>query len=123
MRYSHEDLEIFRAVIQKKIEAAREIWQEQKDTLAQVGSNDTVDTQWQNKRMEDAPTYEFKREATIIATTQERLIHDLEQALERIRLGTYGICITTGKLIPKERLMLVPHTMFITKAKRENEKE
>jgi len=35
----------------------------------------------------------------------------------RINNGTYGICKTTGKLIPKERLKLVPHTTQTVEAK------
>lgn len=38
-----------------------------------------------------------------------KFIRNLEMALVRIENKTYGICKTTGKLIPKERLMKVPH--------------
>jgi RNA polymerase-binding transcription factor DksA len=41
----------------------------------------------------------------------------LEAALVRIQNKTYGICKTTGKLIPKERLRLVPHTTQTVEAK------
>lgn len=32
----------------------------------------------------------------------------IQAALKRIEKGTYGVCIKTGKKIPKARLMLVP---------------
>jgi DnaK suppressor protein len=41
----------------------------------------------------------------------------LENALIRIKNGSYGVCIDTGKLIPKERLRLVPHTQHTIEAK------
>jgi RNA polymerase-binding transcription factor DksA len=41
----------------------------------------------------------------------------LENALIRIKNGTYGICVDTGKLIAKDRLKAVPHTMHSIEAK------
>lgn len=38
-----------------------------------------------------------------------KFIQHLQAALVRIENKTYGICRETGKLIPKERLMAVPH--------------
>jgi len=35
----------------------------------------------------------------------------------RIENKTYGICRETGKLIPKERLMAVPHATLSIEAK------
>ena len=35
----------------------------------------------------------------------------------RIENKTYGICRVTGKLIPKERLMAVPHTTLSVEGK------
>ena len=36
----------------------------------------------------------------------------IDSALERIRLGRYGICISCGKEIPKERLEVLPYTVM-----------
>ena len=48
---------------------------------------------------------------------QMKFIRNLEMALVRIENKTYGICKTTGKLIPKERLMKVPHATECIEAK------
>jgi RNA polymerase-binding transcription factor DksA len=42
---------------------------------------------------------------------------NLEAAMVRIQNKTYGICKTSGKLIPKERLRAVPHTTQTIEAK------
>ena len=42
---------------------------------------------------------------------------NLEMALVRIENKTYGICKITGKLIPKERLLRVPHATECIEAK------
>lgn len=38
----------------------------------------------------------------------KKRLHLIIAALKRIEKGTYGVCIKTGKNIPKARLMLVP---------------
>jgi RNA polymerase-binding transcription factor DksA len=52
-----------------------------------------------------------------LAAHQLKFIRNLEMALVRIENKTYGICKTTGKLIPKERLMKVPHATECIEAK------
>ncbi len=46
-----------------------------------------------------------------------KFIQHLQAALVRIENKTYGICRETGKLIPKERLMAVPHATLSVEAK------
>ena len=36
-------------------------------------------------------------------------IQEIDAALERIKKDTYGICVASGLLIPKERLEAIPH--------------
>ncbi|MEX0884678.1 MAG: TraR/DksA C4-type zinc finger protein, partial [Cyclobacteriaceae bacterium] len=52
-----------------------------------------------------------------LAARQQKFIVNLENALRRIKNGTYGVCVDTGKLISKERLRAVPHTMHSIEAK------
>ena len=44
-------------------------------------------------------------------------IKKLQTALVRIENKTYGVCRVTGKLIPKGRLMAVPHTTLSVEGK------
>lgn len=39
-------------------------------------------------------------------------IQMIDSALERIRLGRYGICISCGKEIPEGRLEILPYTVM-----------
>ncbi|MBI3839943.1 MAG: TraR/DksA C4-type zinc finger protein [Planctomycetia bacterium] len=45
-----------------------------------------------------------------IAQNEERMLEDVEAALERIEDGTYGNCQNCGREIPKRRLQALPHT-------------
>ena len=58
-----------------------------------------------------------KEENGKLAARQRKFIESLENALIRIENKTYGICRVTGKLIPKERLRLVPHATLSIEAK------
>ena len=55
------------------------------------------------------------------STEQDTLI-EVDAAIERIELGTYGTCELTGKPIPAERLAAVPWTRFIVEAQALTEK-
>jgi RNA polymerase-binding transcription factor DksA len=39
-------------------------------------------------------------------------LHEIEAALERLRLGTYGVCEATGEPIAEDRLRAIPWTRF-----------
>ena len=117
-RYSDEELEEFRAIIMEKLEAARAEYNTLRDVVMHNGSNDIEDTAPTFKTVEDDGAYQrSKEEASQLAQHQYKFIKNLEAALVRIENKTYGICRVTGKLIPKERLRLVPHATLTVEAK------
>ena len=69
------------------------------------------------KTLEDGADTAEKEQLSQLAARQQKFINNLENALIRIKNGTYGICVDTGKLISKERLRAVPHTMHSIEAK------
>ena len=83
-----------------------------------TSSNDIEDTSPSFKTVEDDGANQLsKEEASQLAARQYKFIQNLEAALARIENKTYGICRVTGKLIPKERLRLVPHATLTVEAK------
>ena len=79
--------------------------------------NDVTDTSPTFKALEEGNSVLSKEENSKLAARQQKFIKDLEAALIRIENKTYGICRVTGKLIPKERLRIVPHTTMTIEAK------
>lgn len=107
-RYSDEELEHFKGIIQKKLNVARQSLLEMKELDG--NSNGTEDTDPGGvKIIEDGSETLAKEHNAQLAGRQERLVRDLEDALVRIKNRTYGICRVTKLLISKERLELVPH--------------
>ncbi len=70
------------------------------------------------KNLEDGTGSAEREQITALASRQKSLITHLENALLRIENKVYGICRNTGKLIPKERLLAVPHATLSVEAKK-----
>lgn len=115
-RYSEEELKEFEEIINNKLEVARKELAYIKDTLSRKNDSGTDNTGAATKLMEDVDTSE-REQMSQSAGRLQKFITQLENANIRIKNGTYGICIDTGKLIPKERLRAVPHTQQTIEAK------
>ncbi|HEX9654896.1 MAG TPA: TraR/DksA C4-type zinc finger protein [bacterium] len=73
--------------------------------------------------MADVGTDNMEREKAFFFATQEgRFLYHIEQAIERIEKGTYGLCHECGKPIGKERLEAVPHARLCITCKSKEEK-
>ncbi|MBR6347231.1 MAG: TraR/DksA family transcriptional regulator [Bacteroidales bacterium] len=117
-RYSDEELEEFRGIINEMLVKARAEYDTLRQVVMHAGSNDIQDTAPTFKTVEDDGALQLsKEEASQLAQRQYKFIQNLEAALVRIENKTYGICRVTGKLIPKERLRLVPHATLTVEAK------
>ncbi|QZE13996.1 TraR/DksA C4-type zinc finger protein [Halosquirtibacter laminarini] len=117
VRYSDEDLEMFRTVILKKLDKARNDYELYKNAITQRDGNDTQDTSPTFKVLEEGAATLSKEEAGKLAQRQQKFIQHLEAAIIRIENKTYGVCRETGKLIAKERLLAVPHATLSIDAK------
>jgi RNA polymerase-binding transcription factor DksA len=116
-RYSEEELKEFEILITDKLEAARKELTYIKEVLSRKNDPGTDTTAGTLKLLEDGSDTAEKENFTQLAARQQKFIQQLENAMARIKNGTYGICIETGKLIPKERLRAVPHTQHSIEAK------
>ena len=117
-RYSDEELKDFEQRILEKLEKARGEYKILKDTLSRDNDAGTDATSGGNtKVLEDGAETAEKENLSQLAARQQKFITNLENALVRIKNGTYGICSVTGKLISKERLIAVPHTTQSIEAK------
>ena len=116
-RYSDEELEEFRVIINEKLEVARQEYENYRAAVTNADGNDTVDTSPTYKVLEEGASTLSKEEAGRLAQRQMKFIQNLQAALIRIENKTYGVCRETGKLIPKERLRAVPHATLSIEAK------
>ncbi|MDD2594650.1 MAG: TraR/DksA C4-type zinc finger protein [Bacteroidales bacterium] len=122
VRYSDEELQEFKELILEKLKKAREDYDMLKGAVNHSSSNDTEDTSPTFKVLEEGASALSKEESGQLAARQYKFIQNLEAALIRIENKTYGICRETGKLIPKERLKIVPHATLSIEAKNDKNK-
>lgn len=119
--YSAEELQFFKELILKKREEAIKNLELLNEAVA-GSANDVNDTAPTFKTLEEGSNVLSKEENSRLAARQQKFIKDLDAALVRIENKTYGICRVTGKLIPKERLMIVPHATMTIEAKIQEKK-
>ena len=108
VRYSDGELAEFKALIEKKLANAQEQLDSLQEQILEITENtsDEHGGDW----MDDSSINNDVEMLNNMAIRQRRYIKDLENALVRIRNKTYGICIITGELIDKKRLLAVPTT-------------
>lgn len=116
-RYNDEELEEFRIVINEKLRLARRDYEAMMRTLMNADGNDVDDTSPTYKVLEEGSATQSKEELIQLANRQQKFITGLEAALVRIANKTYGIDRITGELIPKQRLMAVPHATLSVESK------
>ena len=116
-RYSDEELNEFRDIINEKLALARRDYKEMMAQLTYANSNDVIDTSPTYKALEEGSEAQSKEEIIQMAQRQQKFIKGLEAALVRIANKTYGVDRMTGELIPKERLRAVPHATLSVASK------
>ncbi len=118
-RYSDEDLKEFKAIIDTKLEKAVNQYNSLKEQLKDITENNTDDFA---KDITDFSTIQTEVEMlNNMVNHQRKYIKDLENALIRINNKSYGICVVTGELIDKKRLIAVPTTTKSIGAKTNSE--
>lgn len=121
-RYSDEELEEFRSIINDKLALARRDYKAMMSQLMNQDGNDVDDTSPTYKALEEGSMTQTKEELVQMAARQQKFIQGLEAALVRIENKTYGVDRMTGELIPKERLRAVPHATLSVASKNARKK-
>lgn len=107
IRYSDEDLQEFKRLIEDKLQNAKEELEFVKEQIIELNENGSE--QQGGDWVDDSSVYAELEMLNRMAERQQKFVQSLESALVRIGNKTYGICSVTGKLIDKKRLLLVPH--------------
>jgi len=127
--YSKKDLDQFKQVILDKRNEIIEQLQTLKEQMMDTSTGQYVnENSPYSLHMAEQGTDAMEREKLYLwAQRENKFLGYLDDALQRIENGTYGICIEciddpqhlcpTCPLVPKERLMAVPHTQHCLQVK------
>ena len=120
--YGKKDLEQYRAIILEKRDEILEDLQSLKEQMLDTSTGEYInENSPYSLHMAEQGTDAMEREKTFLyAQRENKFLGYLDDALKRIDNGTYGVCIEcveepqhlceTCPLVPKARLVAVPHT-------------
>ncbi|MEZ4986000.1 MAG: hypothetical protein R2795_13350 [Saprospiraceae bacterium] len=108
IRYSDEEVAEFRALVEEKLKIAEEQLIGLQEQILEISENssDEHGGDW----VDDSAVSTDMEMMANMASRQQKYVQELHNALMRIRNKTYGICVITGGLIDKRRLLAVPTT-------------
>lgn len=93
------------------------------ETLKRSTRDDSGDLSGYGQHMADAGTDTFDRDfALSMVSSEQEALFEINEAIERIYNGTYGVCEITGEPISAERLEAVPFTRYSLEGQKELEK-
>ena len=94
------------------------------EALKKSGKEDAGDLSGYSQHQADAGTDTADRDFALnLIASEQAQIKEIDDALERMRLGTYGNCEITGRPIPPTRLASVPQTRYSIEGQRELERQ
>ena len=72
----------------------------------------------------DAGSDAYEKDFALSLLSQEQdALYEIEEALKRIELGSYGVCEMSNKVIPHARLEAIPFARFTVECQQQLEKE
>ncbi len=87
------------------------------DNLHRAGRETGADLSGASQHSADHGTDNFDREfALSLATTEQDVLFEVDEALRRIEDGSYGVCELTGVQIERARLEVIPYTRLSVQA-------
>lgn len=116
---SPERLQYFKEKLQlEKQRVLNEVNGIQQSSLKQSISDQSGENSRYSYHLGDVASISYGREFTMgLAERQQKYLEQVDDALQRIDDGTYGICMVTQEAIPEERLEEVPVAKYSVKGK------
>jgi RNA polymerase-binding transcription factor DksA len=116
LRYLHSLMELRKHLIE-----GMEMHAE--DVLKKSSKETTGDHSGYGQHMADAASDSFDRDFALgLLSNEQDALFEIEDAVQRMLQGTYGVCEITGEMITEERLCAVPFTRFSLKGQQEYER-
>lgn len=122
-RVPKKHIRYYRLLVELREHVNSELTLHTEDTLKRSSKEDSGDLSSYSQHIADAGTDTFDRDfALSLVSSEQEALHEVEEAIHRIKTGTYGICELTGKPISKERLMAVPFARYSVESQAQMEK-
>jgi RNA polymerase-binding protein DksA len=119
LKFTKRELDRFKAkLLTEKNKVLEEMGELQENNLKQSISDASGENSRYTYHLGDVASLSYGREFSMgLAERQQKYLEEIDEALERIAEGTYGICKVTGEQISVERLEEVPVAKYSVKGK------
>jgi len=108
---------------QERVKIAEGLNHIERDNLNRSQRDASGDLSGYSFHMADMATDNFDREFSLdIASGEQTLLNRIDEALGKIKEGTFGVCENCQKLISMKRLKAVPYAKLCIKCKEDEEK-
>jgi len=123
-KFNKKDLIYFKKLILKrKEEILDEIRHISEDTLKKSQKDASGDISGYTYHMADVATDAYDREFSLgLASNEQKILYELDDALKRIDEGTFGICEECKSPITKTRLKALVYTRLCVKCQEKKER-
>ncbi|HLD49676.1 MAG TPA: TraR/DksA family transcriptional regulator [bacterium] len=120
-----KDLERFKKLLETlRARLAGDLKHLESDSLNTNQRDSSGDLSGYSFHMADMATDNFDREFTLgLASNEQQSLNLIDEALRRIKEGTYGFCAECSKAISQKRLTAVPHAPLCIKCQELEEKK
>lgn len=113
-----------RAEWQKYYDALIGLHEQLTDQMHGLAKDSAEEMESYSLHMGDSGTDNFDRDfALSLLSADQDAVYEIEEALNRIEKGVYGVCELTGKVIPKARLTAIPWARFTVEAQAQLERD
>lgn len=116
-------MKYYKALLELRDHVSSELDLHTADTLKRSNKDDSGDLSGYGQHMADAGTDTFDRDfALSLVSNEQEALNEIEEAIQRIFDGSYGVCEITNEPINKERLEAVPFTRYSLEGQKELER-
>lgn len=120
--YSDEELAHFKDLLEKEHQGTKEEIKTLKERIEDLTANREDEQSGVAHHQGDVGSEEDEREKFLIMIEKnKKKIEEINAALDRVSLGTYGVCAETGQKIQKERLEAIPYARLSIGAQQKQE--
>lgn len=114
VRLPKEDLKKYKALLVKEREqVGGDLSHIAQNTLNKSARDASGDLSGYSSHMADQATDDYDRDFSLErASSEQKLLYLIDEAIKRTHDGSYGSCLSCGQLIAKKRLAALPHSEF-----------
>ncbi|MBU1932931.1 MAG: TraR/DksA family transcriptional regulator [Candidatus Omnitrophica bacterium] len=117
-----EAAEFKKLLLKKRAEIVKEIHEITKENMKSL-KEASGDLSGYSYHMADMASDSYDRDLSLnIATSEQKVIYEIDEALKLIDEGKYGICVSCSKKIPMKRLKALPYAKYCIQCQSKEEK-